>query len=30
MRNMSEHAPTFRKVVYSLMFESPTITWSRR
>ena len=22
--------PTFRNVVYSLMFESPTITWSRR
>ena len=26
MRNMSEHAPTLRKVVYSLMLESPTIT----
>jgi hypothetical protein len=23
-------APTLRKVAYSLMFESPTITWSRR
>ena len=22
--------PTLRNVVYSLMFESPTITWSRR
>ena len=23
-------APTLRKVAYSLMLESPTITWSRR
>ena len=27
---MSEVVPTLRNVVYSLMFESPTITWSRR
>ena len=30
MRSMSDAAPTFTKVVYSLMLESPTITWSRR
>ena len=30
MRRMSEQAPTFRKVAYSLMFESPTMTCRRR
>jgi hypothetical protein len=27
---MQAAAPTLTKFVYSLMFESPTITWSRR
>ncbi len=30
MRSRIDVAPTFKKVAYSLMFESPTITWSRR
>ena len=30
IRNMMLVAPTFRKVAYSLMLESPTITCSRR
>ena len=30
MRSSTAVAPTLRKVVYSLMFESPTITWRRR
>ena len=30
IRSRIDVAPTFRKVAYSLMFESPTITWSRR
>ena len=30
IRSMIEVAPTLRNVVYSLMFESPTITCSRR
>ena len=30
MRSSTAVAPTFRKVVYSLMFESPTMTWRRR
>ncbi len=27
---MIEVAPTFKKVAYSLMLESPTMTWRRR
>ena len=30
MRSRMLVAPTLRKVAYSLMLESPTITWSRR
>ena len=30
MRSTIDVVPTLRKVVYSLMFESPTITCSRR
>ena len=30
IRSMMLVAPTLRKVAYSLMFESPTITWRRR
>ena len=30
IRSRIDVAPTFRNVAYSLMFESPTITWSRR
>ena len=30
IRSMMLVAPTFRNVAYSLMFESPTMTWSRR
>ena len=30
MRSTIDVAPTLRNVVYSLMLESPTITWSRR
>ena len=30
MRSRMLVVPTFRNVAYSLMFESPTITWSRR
>ena len=30
IRSMIDVVPTLRKVAYSLMFESPTITWSRR
>jgi hypothetical protein len=30
IRSMHAAEPTFTNVVYSLMFESPTITWSRR
>ena len=30
IRSRIEVAPTFRKVAYSLMFESPTITCRRR
>ena len=30
IRSRIDVAPTLRKVEYSLMFESPTITWRRR
>ena len=30
MRSRMLVAPTFRKVAYSLMLESPTMTWRRR
>ena len=30
MRSRIDVVPTFTKVAYSLMLESPTITWSRR
>ena len=30
MRSRIDVAPTLRNVAYSLMFESPTMTWSRR
>ncbi len=30
MRSRMLVVPTFKNVAYSLMFESPTITWSRR
>ncbi len=30
IRSRMAVAPTFRNVAYSLMFESPTITWRRR
>ena len=30
MRSRIDVAPTLRKVVYSLMLESPTMTWRRR
>ena len=30
MRSRMLAAPTFRKVAYSLMLESPTMTWRRR
>ena len=30
IRSRIDVAPTFSSVVYSLMFESPTITWRRR
>ena len=30
IRNMQAAAPTLRNVVYSDMFESPTMTWRRR
>ncbi len=30
MRSTIDMVPIFRNVVYSLMLESPTITWSRR
>ena len=30
IRSKNPHAPTLRKAAYSLMFESPTITWRRR
>ena len=30
IRSMHAAAPTFRNVVYSLMLESPTMTWRRR
>ena len=30
MRSITAAAPTFTNVEYSLMLESPTITWSRR
>ncbi len=30
IRSRIDVAPTFRNVVYSLMFESPTMTWRRR
>ena len=30
IRSMIEAAPTLRNVAYSLMLESPTMTWRRR